>query len=908
MSELNRAELFAKLNPLSYQALEAATAFCKLRGHSYVELVHWVHHLLHSEHSDWPLLVQHFKLDGQKLTADVLRSLERLPKGASAISDLSSHIDMLVESAWVYASLKLQATQLRSAHLLIALLNHATLAHVLYGISAEFKRIHPDDIDALWQGVLAASVESQREADINTPPLADTRSGSALGAYAQNLSAKARAGQLDPVLGRDDEIRQMIDVLLRRRQNNPLLAGEAGVGKTAVVEGLAQRLVRGEVPPALQNIELYQLDIGLLQAGASMKGEFEKRLVQLIEEVQQSTTPIILFIDEIHTLIGAGGAEGTGDAANLLKPALARGQLRTIGATTWTEYKKHIEKDPALTRRFEVVQVNEPTLEQAQLMLRGVAAQLSAHHQVLILDEAIRSAVQLSKRYIPARQLPDKAVALLDTACARVAVSQHSQPAELERALRWCEQLEAEHALASQEWRIGIGSESNLHELSQQLLDAREQADSVQQRWEQEREVVMAVVSLQQQLRELDDEPHGTVADEASVTLEGELEHGETDVAVAADAALETDLQTLQQQLREQQARLDAMQAEQPLVFAVVDAPAVAAVVANWTGIPVGNMVKDELDHVLNLSTHLKQRVIGQDHALAQIALRIQSSRARVLDPDKPVGVFLLCGPSGVGKTETALALADSLYGGQHNVITINMSEFQEAHTVSGLKGAPPGYVGYGEGGRLTEAVRRKPYSVVLLDEIEKAHPDVHELFFQVFDKGWMEDGEGRRVDFRNTIILLTSNVGTEEITQRCQQAEAVVSDDELADALRPALLTVFPPALLGRMAVIPYFPLDHDGMAQIARLQLQRLARRVQAHYGAELLMDEPALELLLSQCAYAESGGRLIEAMMNQHILPELSQYLLTAALDDSIAQRIELSARDGRYLWSYLNSDDS
>ena len=739
------------------------------------------------------------------------------------------------------------------------------------------------DLDKALAEISQNSLEHLQHQDDHAQPEAlSQREGTALSEYAVNLSAKARAGALDPVLGRDAEIRQMIDVLLRRRQNNPLLTGEAGVGKTAVVEGLAQRLAQGEVPPALQNIELYQLDIALLQAGASMKGEFEKRLVQLINDVQGSATPIILFVDEIHTLIGAGGAEGTGDAANLLKPALARGQLRTIGATTWAEYKKYIEKDPALTRRFQVVQVDEPSAEKSAHYVAWGCRKLAGHHQVLILDEAIRSAVQLSQRYIPARQLPDKAVALLDTACARVAVSQHSQPAELEQAHRLCEQLEVELSLAQQEWQVGIGTQDHLNELAQRLAAAQDQVTYWQQRWETERDMVQSIVHLQQQLR-------------------GVINENEDEIAA------ESQWEIWQSQLLAKQEQLALLQAQQPLVFAVVDSTAIAAVVADWTGIPIGKMVKDELDHVLKLAAHLGQRVIGQDHALEQIAQRIQSARARVLDPDKPVGVFLLCGPSGVGKTETALALADSLYGGQHNVITINMSEFQEAHTVSGLKGAPPGYVGYGEGGRLTEAVRRKPYSVVLLDEIEKAHPDVHELFFQVFDKGWMEDGEGRRVDFKNTVILLTSNVGTDVIAKRCiQPTPAEV--EELSTLLRPALLSVFPPALLGRMAVIPYFPLSDEGLTRIARLQWQRLAQRVRLHYETELLMDDAALALLLSRCAHEESGGRMIEAMLNQHVLPSLSHYLLTASLQENIAPTIELGAQEHAFVWRYFNNDSN
>lgn len=867
MSEFNRAELFARLNPLSYQALEGATAFCKLRGHPYVELVHWVYQLINTTQSDWQVLLQQAEVDEAALEQDILRALDRLPKGAGAISDLSHHIDEVVQSAWLYASLQCQRAQIRSGDLLIATLQHASLKQVLRQMSSQFARVSLETVLQTanqWQA-LSAERESNREHSAEA-----TATGSVLEQYAQNLTQKAREGALDPVLGRDDEIRQMIDILLRRRQNNPLLAGEAGVGKTAIVEGLAQRLVHKEVPPALQGVELYLLDMGLLQAGAGVKGEFEKRLVQLLESVEQSPVPIILFIDEIHTLIGAGGTEGTGDAANLLKPALARGQLRTIGATTWSEYKKYIEKDPALTRRFQVVTVEEPTAEQAREMLQGIANHLSEHHQVLILDEAIRSAVQLSQRYIPARQLPDKAVALLDTAAARVAISQHTLPAPVERAQRELDRLHLEYALYQKEKRLGLSDAQMGTQLEEELEQAAEQLAIWEKRWQQERALTQEIVLTQRQL--CDD-------------LEAEAGFG------------------LQERLFVLRDQLFALQGEQPLVYAMVDTAIVAAVVADWTGIPVGRMVKNELDDVLQLAPRLAQRVLGQDHALTQIAQRIQSARARILDPHKPAGVFLLCGPSGVGKTETALALADALYGGEHNVITINMSEFQEAHTVSALKGAPPGYVGYGEGGRLTEAVRRKPYSVVLLDEIEKAHPDVHELFFQVFDKGWMEDGEGRRVDFRNTLILLTSNVGTDEIADWCEQ-QASADLEQLESVLRPALLDVFPPALLGRMTVIPYLPLDVERLARIARLQWQRLAQRVYTHYQAQLHLSEAALQLLLARCRHGESGGRMIEAALNQYIMPKLSQYLLQATLDQAVAAEIKVCAAQDEFVF-YFNS---
>ena len=722
MSEINRAALFGKLNPLAYRAIEGATVFCKLRGNPYVELVHWLHQILQNPDTDLHRIVRHFELDASRLSKDLTDALDRLPRGASSISDLSMHVENAVERGWVYATLMFGDAQVRTGYLMVGLVKTPSLRNVLLAISKQFEAIKPDDLAEQLPKIVAGSPEDKLTAsDGSAAPgeASDAMSPAPMGKqealkrFATDLTERARKGEMDPISGRDDEIRQIVDILMRRRQNNPILTGEAGVGKTAVVEGFAQRLVRGDVPPALKDVRLLSLDIGLLQAGASMKGEFENRLRQVIEEVQASPKPIILFVDEAHTLIGAGGAAGTGDAANLLKPALARGTLRTIAATTWAEYKKHIEKDPALTRRFQVVQVEEPSEDKAILMLRGVASTLEQHHRVQVLDEALEAAVRLSHRYIPARQLPDKAVSLLDTACARVAISQHAVPAALEEA------AEAQKT-------------------------------------------------------------------EAPATGE------------ATPEAPVPDRETLLGELRALQATLGELQGDTPLILPSVDEQAVASVVQDWTGVPVGRMVKNEIAAVLNLGDTLNQRVIGQRHALDMIARRIQTSRAKLDNPDKPIGVFMLCGPSGVGKTETALTLAEALYGGEQNVITIAMSEFQEAHTVSTLKGAPPGYVGYGEGGVLTEAVRRRPYSVVLLDEVEKAHPDVHKLFFQVFDKGWMEDGEGRGINFRNTVILLTSNVGTDLIANMCKDPELMPGPDGIAKALREELLILYRPAVPG--------------------------------------------------------------------------------------------------------------
>ncbi|WP_338560804.1 type VI secretion system ATPase TssH [Erwinia sp. E_sp_B01_3] len=864
MSEISRAVLFGKLDKLLFTSLESATTFCKLRGNPYVELVHWLHQLMQQQEGDLQQLIRYFSLDEEALTRDIVAALDRLPRGASAVSDLSEHIDSAVERAWVYGSLKFGVQQIRGGHLLIGLLKTFNLANLLKSISPQFGRISADALLEQFDAVFADSKEAQQVTSAPVDAGAVPQQQGTLAQYAQDLTERAREGKIDPIAGRDEEIRQMVDILMRRRQNNPLLTGEAGVGKTAVVEGLALRIAAGDVPQPLQDVQLWLLDIGMLQAGAGMKGEFEARLQALINEVQSSPIPIILFIDEIHTLVGAGGQQGTGDAANLLKPALARGQLRTIGATTWAEYKKYIEKDPALTRRFQTVQVQEPDEEKALLMLRSTVSPLEKHHRVLLLDEAVAAAVKLSHRYIPARQLPDKAVALLDTACARVAVSQSAQPPQLEDCLHRIQALEIEKEIVGRELKVGIGDATRLEALTEQLADLAAQAETLTTRWQSERELVDTIIDLRAQLH---DDQTGEVA-------------------------------ALHETLKERQQALKALQGEAPLLFAAVDANVVAAVVSDWTGIPLGRMVKNEIDAVLRLADTLNERVIGQRHGLDLIAKRVRTSRARLDDPNKPVGVFMLCGPSGVGKTETALALAETLYGGEQNIITINMSEFQEAHTVSTLKGAPPGYVGYGEGGVLTEAVRRRPYSVVLLDEIEKAHPDVHEIFFQVFDKGWMEDGEGRHIDFRNTIIILTSNVGTQLISAMCADPDLMPDPDALAGALRPPLLEVFPPALLGRLLVVPYYPLSDEMLASIVRLQLKRIQRRLEQNHGIVSEVDDSVIARIVQRCTEVESGGRMVDAILTNTLLPQMSQMLLTASAQDQQYRRLRVTLQQGEF----------
>ena len=880
MAEISRVALFGKLNSLCYRAIESSTVFCKLRGNPYVELAHWLHQILQGQDSDLQRIVRHYDIDAAVLARDLTAALDRLPRGATAVTDLSPQLEESVERAWVYATLMFGESQVRSGHLVIGMLKTTGLRNALYGLSKEFSRIKLDDLGERFAQLLQASPEAaMRATDGFEAAEPGAESGAiapaalgrqeALQRFTSDLTAQARGGKMDPIVGRDDEIRQVIDILMRRRQNNPLLVGEAGVGKTAVVEGLAQRIARGDVPPSLQAVRLLVLDVGLLQAGASMKGEFEQRLRSVIDEVQASESPIILFVDETHTLVGAGGAAGTGDAANLLKPALARGTLRTVGATTFAEYKKHIEKDPALTRRFQTVQVDQPDEARALLMMRGIASTMEQHHQVQILDEALEAAVRLSHRYIPARQLPDKSVSLLDTACARVAISLHATPAEVDDSRRRIEALETELAIIGRESKLGVDTAERRSATERRLVDERLRLGEKEQRWAAEKELVDRILALRARLRE-------------------------DDGANADDTALA--------QLRALQAELGERQGETPLILPTVDRQAVDAVVQDWTGIPVGRMVKNEIENVLKLADTLSKRIIGQRHALEMIARRIQTARAGLDNPGKPVGVFLLAGTSGVGKTETALALAESLYGGEQNIITINMSEYQEAHTVSTLKGAPPGYVGYGEGGVLTEAVRRKPYSVVLLDEVEKAHPDVHELFFQVFDKGWMEDGEGRVIDFKNTLILLTTNAGTDLITRLCADRDAMPAPDDIASALRAPLLQVFPPALLGRVVTIPYYPLSDEMLGAIIRLQLGRIEQRIAGGHKIPFTYSEEVVALIASRCTELESGGRMIDAILTNTLLPAISAEFLTRLLEGRPARAVRVAVHEGEFSYKF------
>ncbi|CAN5680940.1 type VI secretion system ATPase TssH [soil metagenome] len=898
MADISRVAVFGKLNSATYKAVEGATVLCKLRGNPYVELVHWIAQIVQAEDSDWHRILRHASVDMSLLARDITTALDRLPRGATSISDLSDDVSNAVQQGWVYGSLMFGDSAVRSGYVLLGMVKTSFLRNALFAISRQFERIKPDDLSENFASIAKGSPEEgQRAADGSSicggespgegsGAIAPAAMGKqeALKKFTTDLTAQARSGTMDPIVGRDNEIRQVIDVLMRRRQNNPILVGEAGVGKTAVVEGLAQRIARGDVPPALRDVELRTLDVGLLQAGASMKGEFEQRLRSVIEEVQASVKPIVLFVDETHTLVGAGGQAGTGDAANLLKPALARGTLRTVGATTFAEYKKYIEKDPALTRRFQSIQVDEPDEPKAILMMRGVASTMEKHHKVQILDEALEAAVKLSHRYIPARQLPDKSVSLLDTACARVAISLHATPAEVDDSRKRIESLETELQIIGREKAVGIDTAAR--EADAALLLSREQFRllTLESRWNEERTLVDQVLELRASLRA--DGAPGIEGDAAPQTV---LFDDSTRAATL-------------DRLKHLQSSLATLQGEHPLILPTVDYQAVASVVADWTGIPVGRMASNEIGNLLALPTLLGQRVIGQDHAMEMIARRVQTARAGLDNPGKPIGVFMLAGTSGVGKTETALALAEALYGGEQNLITINMSEFQEAHTVSTLKGAPPGYVGYGEGGVLTEAVRRKPYSVVLLDEVEKAHPDVHEMFFQVFDKGFMEDGEGRLIDFKNTLILLTTNIGTELISGMCKDPELLPDPDGLAKALREPLLKVFPPALLGRLVAIPYYPLSDAMLASIARLQFARIAKRVQSRYRIPFEYGEEAIKLVVSRCTESESGGRMIDAILTNSMLPDISRVFLTRTMNGEAIDRVRVEVAAGEFAYAF------
>lgn len=879
MIKLKKKQLFSKLSGIAYRALESATALCKTRGNPSVDIAHYLNQILLGDPSDFHEIIRYYGIDEARLSADLVKALDTLPRGASAISGFSPLLETAIQEGWMAASIVYQSPLIRTGHLLLAIKLNPDLSRRLHEISSEMVKINGDLLQEKFLEITGNSPEAAAmpsSGDTGTGQVSGLmnesglRKGEALDLYTTDMTALAREGKIDGIVGRDEEIRKMLDVLLRRRQNNPILTGEAGVGKTAVVEGFAVRLAKGDVPDCLKGTVLRSLDMGLLQAGASMKGEFENRLKQVIEEVKSSDVPIILFIDEAHTLIGAGGAAGQNDAANLIKPALARGELRCIAATTYREYVKYFEKDPALTRRFENILVQEPDDEKAFRMLRAMTGFLEKYHHVRILDEAVKATVTLSRRYIPTRQLPDKGVSVLDTACAKVALSQSTLPAEIEFLGRKLESLRLEKDILSREDQEGFNRAEEL-EAVQKLIDASEkELSALKERHDRISLLAKNYLDLRNRL--------------------SSQENG--------SAPTQEDRDLLQKTRDE----LNELQGDSPMVLPEVDEQAVSSVISEWTGIPLGRMVKNEISSVLSLGEHMQERVIGQDQGVSLIAKRILTARAALADPDKPIAVIMLAGPSGVGKTETALALAEQLYGTENNLITINMSEFQEAHTVSTLKGAPPGYVGYGEGGVLTEAVRRRPYSVVLLDEIEKAHRDVHEIFFQVFDKGRMEDGSGRLINFRNCVIILTTNVGDDKIIDLCPDESALPSPETLAEAIRPDLMRVFPAALLGRITVVPYYPLGTKAINRIIDLKLNKVVKRVRDKYRAEFICQQGLRDEIIRRCDNVASGARLIDAVINNDLLPDVSAKFLEFAMSGKELAEITADAKDGKFVFEF------
>jgi type VI secretion system protein VasG len=875
MATIDLKSLVGKLDDHCRRALEAAAGLTLSRSHYNVEIEHWLLKLVDGTGTDIPLVLRHYDLDEGRFRTDLNASLDKMRTGNARAPGLSPDIIELAKQAWLLASIEQGLTRLRSGHLIWALLADETLARRSRDVSSQLLRLQPDALKRDFDAILGGSSETATVLTAGEPGAAPTAGSAprpagtaALDQFTIDLTARARAGRIDPILGRDLEIRQVIDILTRRRQNNPILTGEAGVGKTAVVEGFALRIAAGDVPPALKDVTLRTLDLGLLQAGAGVKGEFENRLKSVIEETQASPKPIILFIDEAHTLIGAGGTAGQGDAANLLKPALARGELRTIAATTWAEYKKYFEKDAALTRRFQTVKVEEPTEAVAVAMIRGLVGTLEAHHKIRILDEALIAAVRLSARFIPSRQLPDKAVSLIDTACARAAMSQATIPAPIEDLQRRIALIDTEIGILQREAASGAEHAARIGELNEERVGANDRLGTLEKKWEDERSIVAEIA-------------------EARAALE------------APDGALDRSAERAR--LTGLMERLHRIQGEQPLIFPVVDAQAVAEIVENWTGIPAGRMRSDEIRTVMNLKQAMEQRIIGQPHALEAVAQAIQTSRAKLTDPRKPIGVFLMVGTSGTGKTETALTLANLLYGGEQNLTTINMTEFKEEHKVSLLMGSPPGYIGYGEGGILTEAVRRRPYSVLLLDEMEKAHPGVQDVFFQVFDKGNMKDGEGRDIDFKNTVIVMTSNAGTDLITKLFADPDTAPDAAGLAEALRPELMKYFRPAFLGRVTLVPYFPLSDAIIRQIVDLQLARIRARVWDSYRATFVYNVSVAEAIAARCKESSSGARNIENILSRTLLPELSAQVLARLADGFLLSRVTVDT-DSAGAFSY------
>lgn len=917
---MNLKSLIGKLNDTTRGALEAAAGLCLARTHYDIEVEHYLAKLLDSTDNDVAAIFKHFEIDTSRFSGELARALDKLKSGNARTPALSPTVIRMLLEAWTIGSIDYGAGQVRTGFTILALATNDELVRLMRDVSKEFQKIQAD---ALRKDFASMVGNSSEEAEAAVAAATSAAPGASSGTprpggktpnldqFTINLTEKAKTGKIDPVLGRDFEIRQVVDILMRRRQNNPILTGEAGVGKTAVVEGFAIRVAEGDVPPPLRNVIVRTLDLALLQAGAGIKGEFENRLKGLIEEVKSSPIPIILFIDEAHTMIGAGGQAGQGDAANLLKPALARGELRTIAATTWSEYKKYFEKDPALARRFQVVKVEEPVEMQCMTMLRGIVPSLEKHHKVRILDEGLTAAVHLSHRYLAGRQLPDKAVSVLDTACARLALGQTATPPAIEDSIRQIDDLRVQQRILERESAVGTDHRERLEEIATKSAEVESRLAGLRTRFEKERDLVTTIRDLRAQLEGAVASGNGNVgaapeipgvaADVAPTPVSGTPAAASSATATAVEAPSAVDVAAARAKLAQAEADLAALQGESPMIRVAVDAQIIGEVISAWTGIPAGKMMKDEISTVLSLPSFLGQRVIGQLHALEIISQRISTARARLDDPNKPIGVFMLVGPSGVGKTETALALSDLLYGGERNLISINMSEFQEAHTVSTLKGSPPGYVGYGEGGVLTEAVRRRPYSVVLLDEVEKAHPDVMELFYQVFDKGNMEDGEGREIDFKNTIIILTTNAGTDTMAKLCADPETMPGPDGLVKALKPELNKIFKPALLGRMVIIPYLPIRDENLKTIIKLKLGKIQRRIQENHKIELSYDPSLVDEVAKRCTEVESGARNVDNILTNTLLPDISRQLLGSMAANEPKERIHVGiGTDGAFVY--------
>jgi type VI secretion system protein VasG len=878
MPSIKPRELVNKLDKICYRALDGAAGLASSRSNYTIEIEHWLMKLLEPADTDFSRILRHYRIDTGRVNAQLTRALDTLKTGCARRPEISPDILDLIEEAWTWASLVDGHSRIRSGHLLCALLNDRRLADRIQTACPELARIPAGRLQEEVPTLAGGSIEDEPDPGV-PPPDSPTQAavGSrtpALDQFTHNLTERARKGELDPVIGREFEINQVVDILTRRRQNNPILTGEAGVGKTAVVEGFALRVVAGDVPEPLKKVVIRTLDLGLLQAGAGVKGEFENRLKSVLAEVKASPVPIILFVDEAHTLIGAGGAAGQGDAANLLKPALARGELRTIAATTWLEYKKYFDADPALKRRFQVVKVDEPDEATAIRMVRGSADTFEKHHRVRVLDEAVEEAVRLSTRYLTERQLPDKAISLLDTACARVALGQSATPPALEGCRSEIRHLDTEIGVLTRETATGAAHSKRLAELTEQRAATAQRLADLEKRWGEEKKLVEEIQKIRVRLEGAASGKEKLPADEQN-RLRGELErlHGE----------------------------LRHLQGETPLVRPVVDGQVIADVVSAWTGIPVGKMVLDEIKTVLALRDKLQERVVGQDHALEAIAQRIRTARANLTDPRRPIGVFLLVGPSGVGKTETAMALSEILYGGDRNMVVINMSEYKEEHKISRLTGSAPGYVGYGEGGVLTEAVRRRPYSIVLLDEIEKANVAVQEIFYQVFDKGTLQDDKGNEVDFKNTIILLTSNIGTDTIMKTCADPETTPDSAGLAAALRPDLLKAFKPALVGRLTVVPYFPLSDTVLQQIIRLQLGHIAERLAENHQADLVFDDAVVGAIAGRCKEVESGARNVDHILTGTLLPDVSREILARLAEGKSLSRVRVGVDgEGKFVY--------